>query len=527
LYRLLIVDDLKKDIEAIKEALDWEQLGIEIVGEARDGGTGVKEALRLKPDIIIADIAMRNTDGLEMVNRILESVPRVKIIFVSCFDDFKFVSRAINNGACGYVLKPILAGELLKAVNKILAICREEKRSLELLEHKQRMEASISILQESFYKNLLYGVIQDEEDILAQSRFLNVGMDDKQYCVSYIELESEEEEKSFFHGITIVEKLKLNFREEPYIRFILLDLVHIAVVFSDDRQDTGRAKKQYLIKTREILDFVNSSYSLLSTAGMGNVVSSLKDIGGSYKQALKALQYKFYLGRLQVIDTEEVNFQFADSEANLENLSDVVKQILFFGEKMLVEAFINDMLIAPASPSMLKYICYTIINTFQMQLLQMQQNLEDILGSYPAVIEQISAIGSLNDLKDWMIRNILIIIGHIRSSGPKSRELTGKMEDYIRLNYHRQIMLQDVAEHADISPSYANYIYINAHGKTVHQYIEELRMEKAVQLLLEDKELKVFEIAETAGYYNSSYFINVFRKMYSCTPSEYRRKFVL
>lgn len=48
---------------------------------------------------------MHSMDGLGMTNRIRESLPEVKVIFISCFDEFKFVSQAINNGAYGYFFR--------------------------------------------------------------------------------------------------------------------------------------------------------------------------------------------------------------------------------------------------------------------------------------------------------------------------------------------------------------------------------------------------------------------------------------
>lgn len=527
MYRLMMIGGRKNEMEATKKMVNWEQLGIEVIGEVADGDAISEEVLRLKPEIVIVDTHMGNRPGLELVKRVQDSLPGAKTILISRSEDAKFISEAVNNGVCGYVLKPVQSGELVRTVSKTLAICREEKRSLALLEHKQRIEAGISSLQENFYRNLLYGVIQDEEDIRAQSRFLNVDTENRQYCVAYMELESEEGEKAFFHGVTITEKLKRNYRDVPGVHFILLDLVHIAVIFSDVREDAGSAKKQYLIRTREMLDFVNTTYSLLSTAGIGNVVLSLKDIGSSCREALKALQYKYHLGKMHVIDTEEVNFQYMEQELGLENLNEVVRQILFFGEKMLVEAFVNDMLPEDTSYPLLECICFTVMNVFRYQLLLLRLNPDDFLGPYPALTERIAAIKDLNSLKGWMIQTILLIIEYVRrSSKQETSELTAQMEDFVRSNYHRQILLQDVAEAVQTSPSHASYVFRNTFGKTIHQYIEELRMEKAVRLLLEDRDLRTFEIAEAAGYSNSSCFMNVFRKMYSCTPSEYRSKYL-
>lgn len=525
MYKMMIVDDQLKEIRAIRKILDWGQLGIEIVGDARNGKLGVEEALKLKPDIIITDVVMHGMDGIEMVHEIMGFLPSVKVIFVSCFDDFKFVNQAINQRAYGYVLKPILSRELLNAVNKILGICEEEKKNLELMGQKQKINASISILKENFYKNLIYGIFEDQRDIISQGNFLGIDFPGKKYCVAYIELEGHEGEKSCFQAVSVIGKLKQTFRDQLQMFFILMDLVHIAIMFAENSDNAAKAKKSFLQKTQEVLDYINSTHPMIATAGIGCVTENLKEISLSYKQALKALQYKFYLGKFQVIDTDEVNFQFNDYDINFDGLVDTLKKIMFSRDMKLAEAFVNSTLNPTIRPHMLKYTSYSMLNAIQLILLQMQHNLENILGTYGLLIEQITEKSNLEDLRDWMLNNIAYIIQYIENNDKAEyKDIAKKMEDFIQQNYHHQIMVQDVAEHVYKSPSYANYIFKNVLGKTVHQYMEDLRLEKAINLLLSDKEIKVFKIAEMVGYCNSSYFINVFKKIHGCTPSEYRKR---
>ena len=526
MYRMMIVDDQMREIEGIKRILDWSLLGIEIVGTARNGKEGVEEALRLKPDIIITDIVMHSMDGLEMANIINQSLPQVKFLFISCFDDFKFVSRAINNGAYGYVLKPILPGELQTAIMKIMNVCEKEKRNYELILQKQKINESISILKESFYKNLLLGLFENEKDILSQGNFFGINISACVYAVGCIELEcNNEEENIFFHGVRISNILSKQYENDQNVFVILMDMHHIALLLCEDRDSVSKIRKNLIAKIQDALDFIEKNFDISASAGIGSSTTDLRGISLSYRESLKALQFKFYYSRQQVIDIQDVSFNFEEFKLDIASLNENLKHIIFSGEKDMVKGFVDSLLNTDAPQDTLKYIVYTVINTIQLILLQTQQNMEIILGSYKDIINCISSLKNIEELREWLIKNIVYIINYIVEKNKyENMDIVLKMEDYIRNNFYLQIMLQDVADYVFLSPSYANHLYKSVYGKTVHQRIEELRLELAAKLLIDKKDMKIFKIAEKAGYCNSSYFINVFKKAYGCTPADYRRK---
>lgn len=266
MYKLMIVDDQIVEIEAIRELLDWTELGIEIVGQATNGKHALEEARRLTPDIVIADIVMPGMDGLEMMRQLSECLPDIKIAFMSCFDDFKFVGPAINQGAYGYVLKPILAGELAKTVNRILKTCERERKNMELFLQKQKIEAGIGMLRESFFRNLLFGALQDEGDIEAQSGFLGLEVANRSFCVAVVELERREEEKVLFHAVSLMERLRQQFKP-GYVDtdFILLDLHRICILLGGERESSAQQKKKYRQRVQEILEYINSTSHPLKT----------------------------------------------------------------------------------------------------------------------------------------------------------------------------------------------------------------------------------------------------------------------
>jgi DNA-binding NarL/FixJ family response regulator len=101
--RILICDDH----EVIRTGLASLLAGteIEIVGEASNGKETIKEAQRLKPDVILLDIRMPDGDGLATLEKLRSKMPDCRVVMLSTYDNPTYIARAVALGACDYVLK--------------------------------------------------------------------------------------------------------------------------------------------------------------------------------------------------------------------------------------------------------------------------------------------------------------------------------------------------------------------------------------------------------------------------------------
>jgi DNA-binding NarL/FixJ family response regulator len=120
--KVLLADDqalLRAGFRALLDAQD----DIEVVGEALDGADAVRQAARRNPDVILMDIRMPGTDGLEATRQIVAD-PRledVRIIILTTFDLDEYVFEALRAGASGFLVKDTEPVELLRAVRAVAA----------------------------------------------------------------------------------------------------------------------------------------------------------------------------------------------------------------------------------------------------------------------------------------------------------------------------------------------------------------------------------------------------------------------
>lgn len=107
--RILLVDDHNLFLEGLTNLLTSE--GIQVVGSAHDGFEALKQARRLKPDVILMDIHMPNCDGVSATRLIKAEMAEIKIVMLTMSEDENDLFEAVRSGASGYLLKSLDADD--------------------------------------------------------------------------------------------------------------------------------------------------------------------------------------------------------------------------------------------------------------------------------------------------------------------------------------------------------------------------------------------------------------------------------
>lgn len=115
--RVLIADDH----EVVRSGLAslFEESEITIIGEASNGEEAIEKAIELRPDIVLMDIRMPDTDGIQAMARLRAESPQTKVIVLSTYDNPTYVARAVALGVKDYALKGSSQEELVKTIERI------------------------------------------------------------------------------------------------------------------------------------------------------------------------------------------------------------------------------------------------------------------------------------------------------------------------------------------------------------------------------------------------------------------------
>lgn len=116
--RIFLVDDHTVLRQAVAAMLSAE-VDIEVVGQSGNGTTALAEVGRLRPDVVILDLKMPETDGLAILPRISEVSAKTRVVVFTMYDNPIYVHTAMQAGATGYVLKTVERDDLLRAIRAV------------------------------------------------------------------------------------------------------------------------------------------------------------------------------------------------------------------------------------------------------------------------------------------------------------------------------------------------------------------------------------------------------------------------
>ncbi len=117
--KILLADDHELFVEGLAELMK-KKPDIELIGRAKDGAEAVKQALSLKPDIILLDITMPELSGIKALKQILPKAPEIKAIMLSMYNSRELIVESLRAGAVGYILKECTSEELYESIKTVM-----------------------------------------------------------------------------------------------------------------------------------------------------------------------------------------------------------------------------------------------------------------------------------------------------------------------------------------------------------------------------------------------------------------------
>ncbi|HVT88942.1 MAG TPA: response regulator transcription factor [Tepidisphaeraceae bacterium] len=118
--RVMLVEDHTLVRSGIRTLLESSR-EVEVIGEASDGREAVEMARRIKPDVVLMDVAMSELNGIEATRQIASMQPEIRILILSMHADEQYIFEALKAGAQGYVLKSAAVKELMNGIREVAA----------------------------------------------------------------------------------------------------------------------------------------------------------------------------------------------------------------------------------------------------------------------------------------------------------------------------------------------------------------------------------------------------------------------
>jgi DNA-binding NarL/FixJ family response regulator len=118
--RLLLVDDHQVVLEGLRSMLASQRERVEVVGAATNGTDALELAAELRPDVVLLDVRLKGTSGLDVCRDLVAAVPSVKVVFLTVYDDEQYLFQALRVGGSGFLLKTTTGPELADHLDRVM-----------------------------------------------------------------------------------------------------------------------------------------------------------------------------------------------------------------------------------------------------------------------------------------------------------------------------------------------------------------------------------------------------------------------
>lgn len=540
MIKVFLVEDEMLIRQSVKNSIQWEKEGYEFVGEAGDGELALPMILKEKPDIVITDIRMPFMDGLELSKLIRQELPEVKIIILSGYDEFEYAKEAIKIGVVEYLLKPISSAKLLETLKEVSSTIQQEKEEKGLREiYQQEMQENIELKKIKFFGELISGNLSLADAVNEGKKYeMNLSAGVYQIILfKFLNQGSSAEEVEIL--LQAYEKIETAMSELSFVsRFQRSVNGWAFLLTADDEKEMESRKIQVITALEEI---VRQHKSIEYFGGIGMPVFRLREVKNSFEDADKAFSGRFTYETNQIITSSEIkmagNEDFeTDSFGDLEQIHQAVEKFLNNGTLEEVHSFVKACLqeIPEESFRSLMVRQYIMMDIY-VAVMSFSEKLQNENGSAPEgkqleengeqLKRAVSTAESVKDIEIY-VEHLIEKAIEIRNtvSGRRYSDIMEMSQNLIKEKYMTEdISLNSVAAHVGMSPSYFSTIFSREMDQTFVEYLTQVRMEKAKELLV-CSSMKTSEVGYEVGYKDPHYFSFIFKKTQGCSPKEYRAK---
>lgn len=528
-YKVMLVDDEEEVREAMKRRIDWESIGFTVIATAENGEDALEKAELYDPDVVMTDIQMPFMDGLTMLRNLKVSIPNLRSVIFSGYDEFEYAKEAIRLEAEEYILKPIDADELKQVFERIRSRLDEQvniKRDIDKL--RQYYAQSLPILKDQVLIGMLEGRTT-EADIAKYKDEYGLSFSSDYYCVGVFAVDINRNTKSELSSSLAAVSLQRIVDEQfsENIKGITLNYLDRVVVLGQ-----LSSEEQY----GNFVTFMDKACKVAGkildvgvVAGIGRVYDSVESIRLSYDEAKDATHYRMFIEKNQAIcigDVEpKVDAMDYVEEKQIRHLMREIKVGSKESIKDEISQFIDKLKMRSISTGQL-YLFYVEFLVELSRLERGHQVASDGVDFMDMNIKkEMDGFSSLDDFGDRLLD--LCLIAHDKISNERlgsTKKLAEDAKQYISDHYSESgLSVDDICSHLGVGASYFSSVFKKDTGLSFVSYLTDLRMREA-QRLLDTTDEKSYVIAGMVGYDEPNYFSYVFKKQFGVSPSKYRQK---
>lgn len=507
MVKVVVVEDKPPILWSIKQKIENYSLELKVVGEAYNGQEALTLINELQPDIVFTDIKMPLMDGLELISLVKKTHPNIHFVIISGYDEFEYARQAIKLGVSDYILKPITQETMNDILSKI--ICN--------------IKANVSQRE----KNLLQSLLNSGQNVnLSNQHF------DCQYFItalfcagSYTHhiIDYTNPFNFFWSRIDYGEIISKHIRENLFYWYFDRKSLNEMILLLGVPKQCNFNLEQVIYQSSEKLLSMNIPISI----AISRKISNVNSIGIEAQNTRMLLRKNLVFGKPGIIFSDTSNVDKIEKGSILDSLLEKKlaslvqghqKSLFLLELKKIIDFWDKNNFTQYNLERSLKYIvqiCIKAILDKSNISRDVEIEIEEILcisKDYTTLFQSLSSM-----FNQFFPNNY-----DVKQKREPMKEIIDKVEGYINANFSEQITINDIADMVKVDPCHLSKAFKNIKGISPMEYLTKLRIEKSKDMLSNDSNLMLKDIAEIVGYSNQYYFSRIFKIITGLSPSEFR-----
>lgn len=502
MIRIIIVEDEKPIRLGMVSMIESMGPDVNVLGSFGNGLEAIQFLSKQVVDVIITDISMPKMDGFQLAEHVREHYPAIHIVILSGFNQFDYVRNALRTGVTDYLVKPVSKKELQQVLRK-------------LQDNVDKMRLRKTQTTDLLLKNFLLGDMNADQLALLWEPFANY----KQRVTPCLFIVYEADQVAPISGSLIA----VSYQEVRSCTLTPnLQLMIVADVGSITEGDASAASSELLTFGLNIED--------IQRVGISTLIPSIEEWPRGFSEAISAYCMHWHITKRPAVFTyvepsyhrSEITGMVAQIDALLQNTSKwmdrdelhKIKGHIYRRAKHIQIHWVDlcrvlgyllyqlRMRISPTNNQL--QLPHSDSNELELRLCEhatLQDALEDMFGTMD---------GMLADMEP--------------GSGAYERKIVSIVKKGIESGYNRELELSELANQVHLTPNYVSFLFRKETGMTITEYLMDIRITKAKELLLTQLELKTYEVGQAVGYSDAAYFNRLFKKVVGTTPRMYREQ---
>lgn len=503
MLKVMIADDERIIRETISKLIDWQSLGLELIGQCRNGTEAYDMILDESPDIVLTDIRMPGLSGIELIANINATHHDTQFILLSGYGEFDYARDAMKYGVRHYLLKPCSEEQIIASLREAIRECYDRRAA-------QRPEQSAE--REALYRSVIL-------EVLNEMAMITDNCYERAYepYRKYLDFDNTPYVAVYFHHIKEADIQSCYDAVRQYLRKCAPGLplhgVYIPGTLMVFCQDINLERLQ----SRELLDSLSRRGDEVVFTREGHLLPNLRtlldelwDKARHYgtirymdeQRSVPTCNYRGVIHSVKKLCQELCSLQRTpDPEAQKEKLAELTEMLGGVTNYDFLLQLCSSVLLSFSNDSL---FCSPVEATERMIALQSCESADEMYELFLSQLRELTESGATRGQNELVAR-----IQRCVSENLSNPELTLKWisEKYLFMNV-----------------DYVSRKFVRETGEKFSKYLTDARIQRAKSLLADGDVEKIQFIAEQVGCGNNpQYFSQIFKKNTGMTPSAYAR----